>query len=135
MLDFDQVIAGYRTTANRDCSAPNARSTSYVRHKKERQLTRKRFEHLGVPCKSGSEDRITAEHDWLKSRRTWVDADLQDDASTSQQPDIPWSRTHIGRTNTSSAEEGGSDNDDQSGEQDGSGGEDNSVDAATSDDE
>ena len=108
---------------------------AHVRHKQERQLTRKRFEHLGVPCKSGSEDRITAEHDWLKSRRTWVDADLQDDASTSQQPDIPWSRTHIGRTNTSSTEEGGSDNDDQSGEQDGSGGEDNSVDAATSDDE
>ena len=49
---------------------------AHVRHKKERQLTRQRFQHLGVPCKSGSEDRITAEHDWLKHRREWVDADL-----------------------------------------------------------
>ena len=108
---------------------------AHVRHKKERQLTRQRFQHLGVPCQSGSEDRITAEHDWLKHRREWVDADLQDDASTSQQPDIPWSRTQVGRTTTSSTEEDGSDDDDQSGEQDGSDGDDNSVDAATSDDE
>ena len=108
---------------------------AHVRHKEERQLTRQRFQHLGVPCQSGSEDRITAEHDWLKHRREWVDADLQDDASTSQQPDIPWSRTHIGRTATSSAEEEESDEDDQSEEHDGSDNGDNSVEAATSDDE
>ena len=108
---------------------------AHVRHKKERQLTRQRFQDLGVPCKAGSEDRITDEHDWLKHRRGWVDADLQDDASTSQHPDIPWSRTQVGRTTTSSGEEDRSEDDDQSGEHGGSDGDDNSVDAATSDDE
>ena len=108
---------------------------AHARHKKERQLTHQRFQHLVIPCKAGSEDRITDEHDWLKHRREWVDADLQDDASTSQQPDIPWSRTQVGRTITSSAEEEGSEDVDLSREQDGSDGDDNSVEAATSDDE
>ena len=80
----------------------------HVRNKEERKLNRQRFEHLGVPVKAGSEDRITAEADWLKHRRDWVDYDLQDDASTSQ-PDVPWSRTQVGR---SAAHEEASEDDD-----------------------
>ena len=108
---------------------------AHVRHKKERQLTRQHFQHLGVPCKSGSEDRITVEHEWLKHHQAWVDVDLQDYASTSQQPDVPWSRTQVGRTTTSIAEEDRSEEDEQSEEHDGFDSSDNSIDAATSDDE
>ena len=108
---------------------------AHVRHKKEHQLNRQRFEHLGVPVKAGSEDRITIEHDWLKHHQNWVDVDLQDDASTSQQLDIPWSRTQVGRTTTSTAEEDKSEEDGESEDNDGEDGGDNNVDDATSDDE
>ena len=66
----------------------------HERAKLERQRTRKRFEALGAPIgPAGSEDRITTYSKWIGQHRynTWVDPDLQDDASTSHAGD-PWVR-------------------------------------------
>ena len=64
-----------------------------------------------------------------------MDVDLQDDASTSQQRDIPWSCTQVGHTTMSTAEEDGSEEDGESEDNDGEDDGDNSVDDANSDDE
>jgi hypothetical protein len=89
------MASAVKTIFCRQDDADKRAYKEHVRNKKERQLTRQRFEHLGVPVQPGSEDRITSEAEWLKNRRPWVDFDFQDDASSSQ-PDIPWSRTQIG---------------------------------------
>jgi hypothetical protein len=65
----------------------------HERAKLERQRTRQRFAVLGAPIPAGSEDRITTYSKWIGKHRynTWVDPDLQDDASTSHAGD-PWVR-------------------------------------------